>query len=65
MRISIDTEKCQGHGRCYALAPALFTCDDDGFGVVRSAEVDLAEVQAARHAAGACPEQAIELFDGD
>ena len=24
MSLSIDTEKCQGHGRCYALAPELF-----------------------------------------
>jgi len=40
----------------------LFTADDDGFGVVRSAEVDVAEHQTARGAAGACPEQAIELF---
>ena len=30
MKIHLDTEKCQGHGRCYSLAPELFDCDDLG-----------------------------------
>ena len=29
MRVVIDTERCTGHGRCYSLAPAVFTDDDD------------------------------------
>ena len=27
MRIVFDREKCQGHGRCYALAPELFDAE--------------------------------------
>ena len=34
MRIRLDTERCQGHGRCYALAPDLFGCDDDGYAIL-------------------------------
>lgn len=30
MRVRVDQEKCQGHGRCYALAPNLFESDDYG-----------------------------------
>ncbi len=30
MRIRVDPDKCQGHGRCYALAPELFDVDDYG-----------------------------------
>jgi len=29
MRIVVDHEKCQGHGRCYDLAPEVFRADDD------------------------------------
>ena len=28
MRVTIDVDKCQGHNRCYALAPELFDVDD-------------------------------------
>ena len=43
MKIQFDREKCQGHGRCYALAPDLFDCDDEGYAVVReSGELDAA-----------------------
>ena len=34
MKVSIDEQKCSGHGRCYTLSPALFDCDDEGFPVV-------------------------------
>ena len=30
MRVHIDSERCQGHNRCYALAPELFDVDDYG-----------------------------------
>ena len=29
MRIVIDREKCQGHNRCFAEAPALFGLDNE------------------------------------
>ena len=28
MRIKVDTEKCQGHNRCYSLAPELFDIEN-------------------------------------
>ena len=31
-RVQIDAGKCQGHGRCYSLAPELFDADDLGAG---------------------------------
>ena len=34
MKVSIEAEKCQGHNRCYALAPELFDVDDYGQAVV-------------------------------
>ena len=34
MRITLDSNACQGHGRCYALAPTLFDTDDEGYAVL-------------------------------
>jgi ferredoxin len=64
MRVRIDEDLCTGHGRCYTLAPAVFDCDDSGFGlVVGDGEVDPAEVRAAELAAANCPEGAVFLIE--
>lgn len=64
MRIRVDTELCQGHGRCYMLAPDLFDADDDGYchpTGERQVVPELAE--QARRAAVNCPEDAIILTE--
>ena len=62
MRISIDRSVCTGHGRCYALAPAVIDADDDGFGVVvGDGVVPPDEEDRARRAAANCPEDAISV----
>jgi len=64
MRVHVDADKCQGHNRCYAIAPELFDVDDLGYahelndGVVPP---DLEE--KARLAAANCPELAIEIAE--
>ena len=65
MRVSIDHDRCTGHGRCYVLAPELFTDDDEGYGqVAGDGTVDVALVDAARKAVQSCPERAVELDEG-
>jgi ferredoxin len=61
MRIVYDRSKCQGHGRCYALAPDLFDSDDEGYAVVLQQEVPAERERAARLAADNCPEYAIAV----
>ena len=62
MRIAFDREKCQGHGRCYALAPDLFDADDEGYAVVLvSGDLADDQVAAAQLAADNCPEYAITV----
>ncbi len=62
MRIRVDSDKCQGHNRCYALAPELFDVDDYGLaeatndGVVPEGSEDDAQL-----AIDNCPEFAIEV----
>lgn len=60
MKVQVDTTKCQGHGRCYSLAPTVFDADDEGFGRVRPdvAHTALAEAELA---ADNCPEFAVEI----
>lgn len=62
MDVTIDDGKCQGHGRCYALAPMVFAPDDIGQGtVVGDGQVAPADEERARLAVANCPEQAITL----
>lgn len=65
MRLNIDLEKCQGHGRCYSEAPELFEADEEGFGTVRAAQLDRQDEPTARQAVDACPEQAIAISTDD
>ena len=34
MRVTVVSDKCQGHNRCFALAPELFDVDEYGTAVV-------------------------------
>lgn len=62
MHIVFDRDKCQGHGRCYALAPELFDADDEGYSVVLvSGELTDEQLAQARLAADNCPEYALSV----
>lgn len=65
MKLSVDSARCMGHGRCYAVAPELLDCDDEGYVTVRGSAIDVPEDQVgqARDAAANCPERAIELTE--
>lgn len=62
MRVHVDPDTCQGHARCYALAPELFDVDDEGYsheigdGIVRPELIEKARLAVAN-----CPEEAITL----
>jgi ferredoxin len=64
MKIHVISDKCQGHNRCYALAPELFDVDDFGYatelndGVVPPGLEEKAELAIAN-----CPEHAIVVVD--
>ena len=62
MRISVDADKCQGHNRCYALAPELFDVDDYGYATAVGDGLVPAELEAkAELAVANCPEFAITI----
>ncbi|GAA1880971.1 ferredoxin [Actinomadura bangladeshensis] len=63
MKVRIDSERCQGHGRCYDLAPDLFGEDEEGYGtVLGDGAVPADREQNARLAAANCPERAIDVL---
>jgi ferredoxin len=62
MRLVIDAEKCQGHNRCYALAPELVDVDDLGVAFVIGDGTLTADQEAkAKLLMANCPEYAISV----
>ncbi len=64
MHVHVDAGKCQGHNRCYAIAPELFDVDDLG----NAHELDDGTVpfeleDKARLAVANCPEYAISIAE--
>ena len=59
MKVTIDRERCAGHGRCYVFAPDVLDADDEGYGVVLLSEPPADLHAAVRQAARNCPEQAV------
>jgi ferredoxin len=65
VKIRVDPDRCQGHARCYALAPELFSVDDYGQSSVIGDGTVPAELEdKARLAIANCPESAIEELAG-
>jgi ferredoxin len=59
--VSIDPERCQGHGQCLLHCPQVFDADDHGYAVVAINPVP-AELRAqVERSAAACPESAITI----
>ncbi|MGI9578772.1 MAG: ferredoxin [Microthrixaceae bacterium] len=64
MRIRYDREACQGHNRCYLLAPEVFDVDDEGYAILRiEGEVPVELEDKARLAVDNCPEYAITIIE--
>lgn len=66
MKVRVDADRCEGHGRCYALAPAIFEPDDIGNAQVSGdGHVAPGNESRARLAVANCPEQAISIESED
>jgi len=62
VKIKYDRSACQGHNRCYMLAPELFDTDDEGYAVLLvEGDVPADLEEKAQLAADNCPEFAIEI----
>jgi ferredoxin len=63
MRITFDRARCQGHNRCYSLAPELFDVDEEGYAILQviDCEVPAGLEDKAQLCADNCPEFAIAV----
>ncbi len=59
-RVTLDQDRCAGHGICVDAAPRVFDIDEEtGMGIVLLTDVDGEDLRAAQLAAAQCPERAI------
>jgi ferredoxin len=66
LRVRIDRERCQGHARCFALAPELFELDEMGNGRERGDGAVAPGLEDKAHLAQAnCPELAVEVVEDE
>jgi ferredoxin len=64
VKVQINPELCQGHGRCYDLAPELFGDDEEGYGtVLGDGTVTDEKEHDAKVAVANCPEHAISVVE--
>jgi ferredoxin len=64
VKVRVDTEKCQGHARCAALAPELFQLDDYGTSsAIGDGTVSPELERKAKLAVANCPEYAVEVSE--
>jgi ferredoxin len=61
LRLSVDSDLCAGHGRCFTVEPDLFDSDEAGYPVLRHDVVPPELVKKAENAVSNCPEGAISL----
>jgi ferredoxin len=61
VKVSVDADRCRGHGLCCILAADVFTLTADGYTVVGDPDVPAEREQDVREAAHVCPERAITI----
>jgi ferredoxin len=62
LRVRVESDRCQGHNRCCAIAPELFEADDLGNARVKGDGRVTPGLEAkAKLAVANCPERAVRL----
>jgi ferredoxin len=61
MRITIDTDKCTGHGVCESLAPEIFEVGDEGIVHLLTESLTENMRSSLEEAVAECPTQALSL----
>ena len=63
MKITVDRDRCEGHGVCEEIAPEVYRLDDSG--ELELLHKDVPQVLAAKARSGArlCPVAALTVMD--
>jgi len=60
--VSVDSNRCTGHARCHAVAPDVFTLDDEGFrDIGEFRQVPSGQADIAERGVLTCPELALSI----
>lgn len=59
MIVTVDEDRCRGHGVCSSLCPTVFVLNDDGYSEVLVPQVPPEAEQDVLAAVRQCPEKAI------
>lgn len=59
MIVTVDEDRCRGHGVCTSLCPTVFALNDDGYSQVLLPHVPAELQETVRGAVRQCPEKAI------
>jgi ferredoxin len=59
MKVTVDDDRCRGHGVCCGLCPEVFDLTDAGYSTVLTPEVPADLEEAVLAAIDGCPERAI------
>jgi len=67
VRISVDRQRCEGHGLCEDVAPDLFRIDDDGdlIATYDDQDIPLDQQERARGAVRVCPISALLVVESE
>jgi len=62
MKMSVDSDLCEGHGQCHAVDAGLFPLDDEGYSLVgEGRDVPTGQEDTAREGVAACPILALSI----
>ena len=59
--IRVDPVACDGYGHCAEVAPEIFSLDEWGYPIIRTAQVPPALIAVAKLAVKQCPRKALHL----
>jgi ferredoxin len=59
MKVTVDHDRCEGHGKCQAAAPEVFQLRDDDLSYVLMEDVPEALKEKVERAIRLCPRQAV------
>ena len=63
MKVRVNHDVCEGHGKCANTAPEVFELRDDDLSHVKLAEIPERLRESVEHAVRLCPRQAISIED--
>jgi ferredoxin len=61
LNVTVDDDRCCGHGMCLTMCPEVFFLTGDGYADVNTAALSDVSLEMIQEAARVCPEQAIVI----